>query len=442
MVMKRCRSLVAGSLVCGAATLPAFAEDTDVAAMRTELAQMRAEIAQLKAETGASWMDQAREQEMRALVEEVMSDVSSRSAFQEGGLGAGHDGKKFYLEGNGFRLNVGGQMQFRWVYNTSDARTGDAEELDGFEMRRTKLSFDGYIGDPKLGYTIVLASDRDRPVSDADVYVTDAIIDYKFDNGVKVSVGRMKLPFLAEELLSSKRLLAADRGMSTEFFTAGRAEQIQVEIPIEEVAKVYLAYSDGANTDGTGATADTVDYAVTGRVQAKLAGEWDQMKDLVAVDQDFAAFVGGAVHLEETEGAGGDELVAWTVDGVIKTGNLAAMAAIMMATGDTDDRDQFGVLAQAGYNINEQWQPFIRWDHIDDDAADEIDAFTFGVNYFLKKHNAKFTADVVYVIEPEDPSAVVSLNGGEFSSGLGLSSTGLNGDDDQIAFRAQFQLLF
>ncbi|MEM9752465.1 MAG: hypothetical protein AAF916_03675, partial [Planctomycetota bacterium] len=154
-----------------------------------------------------------------------------------------------------------------------------------------------------------------------------------------------------------------------------------------------------------------------------------------------AAFLGGAIHIQETEGAGGDELLAWTVDGVIKTGNLAVMAAVMGASADVDDRDQFGVLAQAGYSIDKNWQPFARFEYLDGDG-EELTAVTAGFNYFLAKHAAKFTADVVWLIEPENPSAVPGINGGELSSGLGLSSTNVNEDDDQVAVRAQFQLLF
>ncbi|MEM1026981.1 MAG: porin [Planctomycetota bacterium] len=434
MVKKRLHALVAGSLACGLAG-SAFAGDSN-ADLASELATLRAEVAQLKAQSGQSWMDEAREAELRAMVEDVVADASTRTAFQEG-FGAGHDGKKFYLEGEGFRMNIGGHLQFRYVFNSSDARDGDAEQLDGFEIRRAKFKLDGHIGDPKIGYKLVLTNSR----SSGNTSIEDAVISYKYDSGIKVSAGRMKLPFLFEELLSSSRQLAADRGVSTEFFTLNRAEQIQVEIPIEEVVKLYLAYSDGGNTGSTAATADTVDYAVTVRGQGKLAGEWGQMKDLVAVDQDFAAFLGGAIHVQETEGAGGDELLAWTIDGVIKTGNLAVMAAVMGASADVDDRDQFGVLAQAGYNVNKEWQPFARFEYIDGDE-EELTAVTAGVNYFLAKHAAKFTADVVWLIEPDNPSAVPGLNGGELSSGLGLSSTNVNDDDDQFAVRAQFQLLF
>ena len=118
------------------------------------------------------------------------------------------------------------------------------------------------------------------------------------------------------------------------------------------------------------------------------------------------------------------------------------MAAVMAASADVDGRDQFGVLAQAGYSLDKQWQPFIRWDYIDPDDTDELNAFTAGVNYFLQKHNAKFTTDVVWILQPENPSPLAGLNGGEFSSGIGLTSAGLNGSDDQVAFRTQFQLLF
>ncbi|MBT5060458.1 MAG: hypothetical protein HOM68_28195, partial [Gemmatimonadetes bacterium] len=202
------------------------------------------------------------------------------------------------------------------------------------------------------------------------------------------------------------------------------------------------AFSDGANTNTSGATTDPAEYAVTVRAQSNLAGEWGQMKDLVARGDDFAAFVSGAVHIESQEGDGADELLAWTVDGIVKTGNLSLMGALIGASGDTDDRSQLGILAQAGFSLSPQLQPYVRLDQIDDDAADAVTAVTAGLNYYLNKHSAKFTTDVVYVLEPQNPSGVPGLNGGEFSSGIGLSSAQLNGDDPQIAIRAQLQLLF
>ena len=349
---------------------------------------------------------------------------------------AGHDGKKHFLSGSGHKLNIGGQYQQRFVFNTSDAR--DETNLDGFEIRRAKLALSGHLASPALEYDLVMAHSR----SSGNTFLEDAYVGYEFGNGMTVTAGRFKLPFLYEELLSSKRQLAVDRGLTTEFFTLNRAEQIQLGLSPSDALKLRVAFSDGANTNSSGATTDPAEYAVTLRAQSNLAGEWGQMKDLVAHGDDFAAFVSGAVHIESQEGEGADELLAWTVDGIVKTGNLSLMGAVIGASGDTDDRSQLGILAQAGFSLSPQLQPYVRLDQIDDDAADAVTALTAGFNYYLNKHSAKLTTDVVYVLEPQNPSGVPGLNGGEFSPGIGLSSAQLNGDDPQIAVRAQLQLLF
>jgi phosphate-selective porin OprO/OprP len=349
---------------------------------------------------------------------------------------AGHDGKTLFLEGNGFRLNLSGQFQHRFVFNTSDAR--DETNLDGFEIRRAKLSFSGHLADPALTYDIVLAHSR----GNGNTFLEDAYIGYEFSNGIQFKAGLLKLPFLYEELLSSKRQLAVDRGLSTEFFTLNRSEQIQFGLSPSAALKLQAAVSDGANTNSSGATADVAEYAVTFRAQSRLAGEWGQMKDLFARGDDVALFLSGAVHVESQEGEGADELLAWTVDGIMKRGNLALMGAVMGASADADDRSQFGLLAQAGYTISDRLQPYVRFDQIDDDAAEAVNALTAGLNCYFKTHNAKLSTDVVYLASPENPGAVPGLNGGEFSSGVGLSSAQLNGEDPQVALRVQFQLLF
>ena len=65
---------------------------------------------------------------------------------------------------------------------------------------------------------------------------------------------------------------------------------------------------------------------------------------------------------------------------------------------------------------------------------------TFGINYYFSKHNAKFTADVVWWIDGNDPSGNTFGNS-ETSTGLGFS-TGDSHEEDNILFRLQFQLLF
>ena len=106
-----------------------------------------------------------------------------------------------------------------------------------------------------------------------------------------------------------------------------------------------------------------------------------------------------------------------------------------------EDHDVIGLLIQAGYQIpNTNWEPFVRYEYIDFDDAytdglgndyDEVNIITLGVNHYFAKHNAKFTLDVLYALDPLPVK----------EEGLGLRADGLE-YDEQIVLRAQFQLLF
>ena len=86
--------------------------------------------------------------------------------------------------------------------------------------------------------------------------------------------------------------------------------------------------------------------------------------------------------------------------------------------------------------IPEKLEPFLRWEYLDLDedeigGEDDVNIVTIGMNYYFNKHNAKFTLDVVWALDALPAS----------STGLGLLADDRDGDD-QVAVRAQFQLLF
>ena len=108
------------------------------------------------------------------------------------------------------------------------------------------------------------------------------------------------------------------------------------------------------------------------------------------------------------------------------------------------DADQFGFLVQGGaFIIPDKLDLFARYEYLDLDgvlydppisammpvADDEINLVTVGMNYYFKKHTAKFTADIVWVLDP--------LPDSDTGAGLLRSS-----EDDQLVFRTQIQLMF
>ena len=113
-----------------------------------------------------------------------------------------------------------------------------------------------------------------------------------------------------------------------------------------------------------------------------------------------------------------------------------------------DDATQIGLVAQAGaFVIPDKVELFGRYEYINFDcvyyrnsgagtqggtgnlAKNDLSLITVGANWYLQKHNAKFTVDLVWALDP------VPAN----NSGSGLLTSA---DDNQVALRAQWQLAF
>jgi len=475
MQRKMKTAVLAGALLAGVAG-QAMAGDAELEQLRAEMAQMRAEMAQLRAHQQGDWLNEARRTEIEGLIADAFADADRRASLLQEGAMAGIDdkGKVFLMSSDGtFNIQFNGQIQFRYIWNSLDtdnaSGTRASESLSGFQARRMKFGMKGKVGDG-WGYKLVFATSRaiGSPTSGAtstapangfgagDTFTEDVYITKDLGDGWQVLVGTNKLPFARQEIISSTRQVGVDRSLVTEFFTLNRSDQVAISHEVGDWQYV-LALSDGGNgSNFTEYNADASnDFALTGRIDWMAIGEdWGNNKqEFAGVDEDHL-FLGAAVHYEVAEGSAlPEDVLVWTVDGVYKTGDVALSAAVFgNHTSNTGaaDSDQYGVYAQGDYNLGNGWDVFGRWEWIDDDgvsaaATDELQAVTVGVNHHFSK-NVKFTADVVWVYAGDNPTAGSGVvNGGELSSGLGLSSTAFTAaddHDDQIALRLQLQLLF
>lgn len=421
--------------------------DTD-----SRIAALESQIAQLKTDTGSNWLTGQRAEEIRALVEDVIADSETRTSLLQNGGTAGWDNGFYLSNGDGsFSLRIGGQSQFRWLYNNKDSAD---EETSGFELRRVKLWFKGNVINKELTYKIVGAFERDGGLFQLE----DAYMTKHLDNGYAVSWGQFKAPFLREELVSSQRQLAVERSYVNEWFSGGRTQGVSLSYtPDDQDVHFWVAYSDGAtlspflangggDNDNTAFAADGNEFAFTARVEGRLAGSWSQFDDFTSWsdDEEFGLLVGGAIHWQDGEyGVVADEVetVAWTGDisaefaGANLFGSLTGLSTdANMST--TADYDQFGIVVQGGFFVTpDEWEIFGRWEFLDLDgavASDEVTIVTFGFNkYYSTRHGAKWTTDLVWALDPIPAG----------SSGLGLAADGVD-EEDQITLRTQFQFLF
>jgi hypothetical protein len=399
--------------------------------------------------------------EVRAIVAEMMSDAETRSSLLQGG-GAGYDGQ-FFLAGDGFRLNVGGMIQFRYTMTFTDSDGFDDGFESGFENRRTKLAFSGTLYDDWF-FRVVGGFDR----SGDGFNLEDAYIGYTFEQGFKAMAGQFKAPVLREEMVRSSKQLAAERSATNEFFTHNWVQGIAAVFGGgEDDWKLYASINDGANSQNSPFEgSNEADFAATARFEYKFAGEWSQFDDFTSRrGDDFAGMIGAAGHFQTgsfNNGFIGNtnnpadidiNLFLYTVDVSLEGDAWNLYAAFIgrylelktLGAGKQDLND-FGLVIQGGYRFTDDFEVFARYDGIfaDSDWGTSDDTFnfiTFGINQYYHGHAAKATVDVVIALdELTDLYAIQNASGTGFvGPGLGLVNST---NDTQVAVRFQFQLLF
>lgn len=402
--------------------------------------------------------------EVRAIVSEMLADAQNRSSLLAGGSG-GHDGNFFLADDAGnFRLNVSGQIQFRYILGFRDENNVDDDFTTGFQTRRTKLAFSGHVINPNWTYKVEGAFDDDG----GSFNLEDAYIGYNFGNGWRMKMGQFKLPFMREELVSSRYQLAVERSVVNELFNQDRSQGVELRYE-QDAWRLMAAFSDGFGSDNSDYpnTAGQADYALTGRLEWKFAGDWKDFEDFTSKPgQAFSGLFGAAIHWQQspnTNNAADVDLdyLTYTADLSLEGDSWNFFAAFVgsnaeaRSNGTDNDFNDFGVVVQGGYRFAANTELFARWDGVflDDDRNapdDNVNFLTVGLNQYYAGHAAKATVDFVYCFNeatalagfnPSNSGLGVQgfQNGGFPSSGLGLLG---DAEDGEIAVRFQFQLLF
>lgn len=397
----------------------------------------------------------------RAYSAELSADAATRTSQLQGGT-AGNDGFFYIGDGTGnYRLNMSGVLQFRYTYNNRDDQPtngngGDDDDVSlGFNIPSGKLKWHGNIVNPNWKFRIDadFADDRGSGFTLLNAY---GQYDFEGMEGGFLRFGQFKLPVLSEELIEREFQLAADRGVVNEFFNQDYSQGIMFGYMSDAFA-VHLAFSDGAASRNTAFNgAGEADWAFTGRVDVKLAGDWERFDDFTSWrGSDFAARVGGAIHWQSTGDtnpslADSADLLLYTLDAALEGNGWNAAAAFVGTNVDPGgagtDFDNFGVVVQGGIFLADQWEIFGRWDWLmlDDDVFsttdDDLHFITVGVNHYIvpESHAAKLTFDVQYSLNETAPN----LTGAGLFPDARVTQLLGDGEDGEFTVRAQVQLVF
>lgn len=168
-----------------------------------------------------------------------------------------------------FQLNIRFRMQNRVTYFDSEEQS---PAYDG-QIRRLRLRFDGYVGNPKFLYVIQLSfapGDVGEYQEGENVnIIRDAVIFYRPNKNWNISFGQTKLPGNRQRVNSSGALQLTDRSINNARFTIDRDFGFQVH-NINEYQNRFsynlkAALSTGEGRNITGRADDGV--ALTGKVE-------------------------------------------------------------------------------------------------------------------------------------------------------------------------------
>lgn len=428
--------------------------DSREAVMR-ELQELREQVRQLEAKQAtreaATKPDVAQTQRTTA---DVISDADRRSALLDAqGFTAGWSNGKFLIqsEDGNFVLNPNFWLQVRYNLNYRDEDAanpvdGRPTTESGFEIRRMKFLFEGNAFTPNLKYRFQFNTNR----STGNAFLEDCYVNYRFNESWAVKLGQYKEPTFHEELMSDVRQLAAERSLVNFTLGGGVTDRVQGAALIYDKGadtsfRAEVGFTDGPNSkntnfqDGGGnAFLDQAspDFGLYGRAEYKVFGDWKNYDDFTSLGTTGdMLIVGGGASFSQ---AGGNNLLLHTVDAQYENGPIGAYAAYLGAYSDSDDTGSVydgGILLQASYLLTSKWEVFGRYEFMSIDAAHgsgsdgDFQVLTAGVNYYWKKHAAKFTLQAMYL-----------PNGSPVNDdAAGILDPDAN--DTQFVFTGQFQLL-
>lgn len=431
----------------------------EVLELRERVAKLEGRITEMQAADGERWLTEERAEDIRNIVTDVLSDADSRSSLQDSGAVAGWEkGKGFFIrssDGN-YSLRIRGQMQFRWVWNHTEDGPVDDDRY-GFETRRAKLWFSGNIIDPTWSYELELQSNRSTGgITEGE----NVWLSKDFGSGFKMKVGQFKAPFTREELIPATQLKAVERSLVNSKFGTGVVQGVMGSYEAE-MWRVSAAVMDGYgsasyNTGGiSGFDGEDQEFSGAARLEFLPIGAWKTVgNDTGFRGTETALLFGAAAAYQKSEygtGTNGappdfnnneaDDFRA-TIDATFKTDGFSIAAAAVYRSLQTDDtvlapvdRDQWGIVARAGFFVTDDIEIFgvYEWGELDTTGVSDLSTLTLGFTKYFDQHNLKWTNDIGYGFN------TVASDWASASAGWRADTAG---EDGQIVFRSQFQLLF
>lgn len=330
-----------------------------------------------------------------------------------------------------FQLNIRFRMQNRVTYLENDGENG---AYDG-QIRRLRLRFDGYVGNPKFLYVIQLSfapGDVGEIKEGENInIIRDAVIFYRPSKHWNIGFGQTKLPGNRQRINSSGGLQLTDRTINNARFTIDRDFGFQAHNLNEYKDKFSYNFKAAVSTgEGRNSTDNPDDgIAVTGKAElfpfGAFAKDGTNFEGDIVREKKPKLMISGAFqqnnHARRTQGQLGNDLFeqrtmkSVLLDGMFKYNGWAAMASYMSRTTNenaitinpldvTQSNYAFvgnGFDYQLSYNTKKNYEFIGRYSiqkvgHDIEALTPNTKQYSLGVTKYIWEHAFKVQAEINY----------------------------------------------
>jgi hypothetical protein len=433
-----------------------FLAEPPPADVQRELAAMRAELAEIRAHARDAWLDEARAEEIRAIVRDALEDSSSRTSFRgtdwNSSLTSGPDGGVSIGAADGTAsMRVLTMTQTRFVAASAYGQPTSTGPIDdtrwGFESKTVMVALSGHLVDPSVTYFAVAAytSQSNRFILVPGEYrLVYARFRKDLGDGWGVAAGLINVPWdIESDFIGSSYLTTGDYSIFNYRFGAGKQPGLAAGWSgswFRATAGVFNQVN--ALSPGWDAP-QNLSFAVAGRAEAKWGIGWDQLSRLSARPGSAHGFVLGLGACMSNGRAQNPQPPAaslatpsaqgFTADARVLLGEstlIAQYAYMRDPVGAPTLSWHQGVNLQASAFVMQSVEAFAEACWMSDVPVEWI--AQAGANVFLYGERVKITAKVVV---PFGGGAVDGIR--RISGGLGIASS-----DNNASFVTQLQLLF
>ena len=329
-----------------------------------------------------------------------------------------------------FQLNIRFRMQNRVTYIDEEYEDKRYEA----QIRRLRLRFDGYVGNPKFLYAIQLsfAPGDVGVIEDGDNIniIRDAVFFYRPNKNWNLMFGQTKLPGNRQRVNSSGALQLTDRTINNARFTIDRDFGFQVYYLKEKKDNfsynIKTAISTGEGRNWTKTSDDGV--ALTGKIELFPLGSFKKngiyFEGDILREEKPKLLLSGAFHQNNravrTQGQLGNQLFeprtmrSVFLDALLKYNGWSVMSAYMqrdakkIVTIDPDDNTNFNyVFAGEGMDYQLSYVFPSNYEIIGRFSTQKVDneikqytpdskQYSLGLTRYLWEHTFKLQAEITY----------------------------------------------